>query len=147
MTGIGIRAIALALCVGAVGCTTYNPATGTYETDPVGTSLVAGGLGMAGGVALGAALSDHDDCCWGGGWGGYHNDVNVYNNYNRTANYNKNVNYNKNKWKGGNANRSNWGGGGGGGRAGGGGGWGGGARGGGRGGGGRGGGGRGGGRR
>jgi len=145
MTGIGIRAIALALCVGAVGCTTYNPATGTYETDPVGTSLVAGGLGMAGGVALGAALSDHNDCCWGGGWGGYHNDVNVYNNYNRNVNYNKNQNWNKknanwNKnnanWNRGNANRGNYGGGG---RSGG---WGGGGRGGGRGGGGRGGGGR-----
>jgi hypothetical protein len=143
MTGIGIRAIALALCVGAVGCTTYNPTTGTYETDPVGTSLVAGGLGMAGGVALGAALSDHNDCCWGGGWGGYHNDVNVHNSYNRNVNYNKNVNWNKKNanWNRGNVNRGNYGGGG---RSGG---WGGGGRGGGRGGGGRGGGGRGGGGR
>ncbi len=133
MTGMAIRAVALVLCVGAVGCTTYNPATGQYETDPVGTSMVAGGLGLAGGVALGAALSDHDDCCWGGGWGGYHNNVNVYNHYNRTANYNKNVNYNKNA----NWNRGNRGGGRGGGYHGGGGRGGGGRGGGGRGGGGR----------
>ncbi len=131
-----VTALVSAMCVAVVGCTTYNPATGQYETDPVGTSLVAGGLGMAGGVALGAALSDHDDCCWGGGWGGYHGDVNVYNHYNRTANvnYNKNVNWNR---KNANWNRTNVRRGAGGGRT-----WGGG-----RGGGGRGGGGRGGGRR
>ena len=143
MTRIRLGSVALALCLGVVGCTTYNPTTGQYETDPVGTSLLAGGLGMAGGVALGAALSDHDDCCWGGGWG--HGDVDVHNNYNRNVNYNKNQNWNKknanwNKnnanWNRGNANRGNYGGGG---RSGG---WGGGGRGGGRGGGGRGGGGR-----
>lgn len=89
MTRIRVGAVVLVACLGAVGCTTYNPSTGQYETDPVGTSLVAGGLGMAGGVALGAALSDHDDCCWGGGWHGGGD-----NHYNRTTNvnYNKNVN-------------------------------------------------------
>src|SRR5215475_7159348 len=96
MTRIRVGAVVLVACLGGVGCTTYNPTTGQYETDPVGTSLVAGGLGMAGGVALGAALSDHDDCCWGGGWHGG-GDVNVYNHYNRTANYNKNVNRNVNR--------------------------------------------------
>lgn len=95
MTRHAVAAVVLAACIGSVGCTTYNPATGTYETDPVGTSLVAGGLGMAGGVALGAALSDHNDCCWGGGWG--HSDVNVYNHYNRNVNYNKNKNVNRSR--------------------------------------------------
>ena len=109
------RAVLLVACLGWTGCTVYNPSTGLYETDPVGTSLVAGGLGMAGGVALGAALADHNDCCWGGGY--YHGgDVNVYNNYNRTANYNKNrnANYNRNNAnynRNGNRNRANYGGG------------------------------------
>src|SRR5262249_47355468 len=101
------RAVLLVACLGWTGCTAYNPNTGLYETDPVGTSLVAGGLGMAGGVALGPALADHDDCCWGGGYHG--GDVNVYNNYNRTNNYNRNANYNRNV----NRNRANYGGGGG----------------------------------
>src|SRR5215475_10727686 len=130
MTRIRVGAVVLVACLGGVGCTTYNPTTGQYETDPVGTSLVAGGLGMAGGVALGAALADHDDCCWGGG-GGYHGDVNVYNHYNRTANvnYNKNVNRNRTNvnrqshtWSGGGGGRGRGRGGGGGGRRGGGGG-------------------------
>ena len=34
MTGMAIRAVALVLCIGAVGCATYNPATGQYQTDP-----------------------------------------------------------------------------------------------------------------
>jgi hypothetical protein len=54
----------LAACLEWTGCTVYNPSTGLYEPDPMRTSLVAGG------VALGAALADHDDCCWGGGY--YH---------------------------------------------------------------------------
>ena len=79
MARTSVRALLVAACVGVTGCTAYNPSTGMYETDPVGTSLVAGGLGMAGGVALGAALADHNDCCWGGG---YHGDVTVNNHYN-----------------------------------------------------------------
>ena len=113
-----VRAVLLLVaCLGWTGCTVYNPSTGLYEPDPVGTSLVAGGLGVAGGVALGAALADHDDCCWGGGYHG--GNVNVYNHYNRTVNYNNNVNYNRNV----NRNRANYNGqnranyGGGGGRA------------------------------
>jgi hypothetical protein len=122
MTGIGVRVVVLVACIVASGCTTYNPATGQYQPDPVGTSLLAGGLGMAGGVALGAALSDHDDCCWGGG---YNSNVYVHNNYNRTVNYNQNTNYNRQntnynrnvkrgnagKWSGGGG-RGGWGGGG-----------------------------------
>jgi hypothetical protein len=126
MIGIGVRVVVLVACIVASGCTTYNPATGQYQPDPVGTSLLAGGLGMAGGVALGAALSDHDDCCWGGG---YNSNVYVHNNYNRTVNYNQNTNYNRqNTNYNRNVNRGNagkWSGGGGGG-------WGGGGRGGGR---------------
>ncbi len=98
MTRIGVRAVVLSACLAAAGCTTYNPATGTYETDPVGTSVVAGGLGLAGGVALGAALADDNDCCWGGGWGGYRGgQVDVHNHYNRTVNYNKNVDRHRTK--------------------------------------------------
>ena len=82
MTGIGVRVVAILACLGASGCATYNPATGQYQTDPVATSALVGGIGLASGVALGAALSDHDDCCWGGG-------------YNNNANYNRN-NYNRN---------------------------------------------------
>jgi hypothetical protein len=91
MTRIGVGVVMLATSLGVAGCSTYNPATGTYQPDPVGTSLVAGGLGLAGGVALGAALSDHDDCCWGGGGNTY-----VNNNYHRTNNYNYNKNVNRN---------------------------------------------------
>src|SRR5262245_23250379 len=127
MTRIRLGSVALAFCLGAVGCTTYNPTTGQYETDPYGTSLLAGGLGMAGGVALGAALSDHDDCCWGGGWGGWGGgDVDIHNNYNRNVNYNKNVNRNRANYNRSNYNRGGRGTYGGGGR--GGGGWGGGGR-------------------
>jgi hypothetical protein len=79
MSRIGARVSVLAACLLAAGCTIYNPATGQYQPDPMGTSLLAGGLGMAGGVALGAALADHDDCCWGGG---YNSNVYVHNNYN-----------------------------------------------------------------
>ena len=118
MTLTSARAVLLVACLGWTGCTADNPSTGLYETDPVGTSLVAGGLGMAGGVALGAALADHDDCCWGGGYHG--GNVNVYNNYNRTNNYNRNANYNRNVNRNANRNRANyqrggggWGGGGG----------------------------------
>lgn len=105
MTGIGVRVVVLVACIVASGCTTYNPATGQYQPDPVGTSLLAGGLGMAGGVALGAALSDHDDCCWGGG---YNSNVYVHNNYNRTVNYNQNVNYNRQNYNKQNYNRQNY---------------------------------------
>jgi hypothetical protein len=124
MTGIGVRVALLVACLAASGCTTYNPATGQYQTDPVATSALVGGIGLASGVALGAALSDND-CCWGGYHGG---DVYVHNSYNRTVNYNKNVNYNRANVNRGNVNRGNvnrgrgggWGGGGrGGGRAGG----------------------------
>jgi hypothetical protein len=101
MTGIGVRVVAILACLGASGCATYNPATGQYQTDPVATSALVGGIGLASGVALGAALSDHDDCCWGGG---YNSNVYVHNNYNRTVNYNNNVNYNKNA----NYNRNNY---------------------------------------
>ena len=89
----------MAACLGAVGCTTYNPVTGEYEANPAGTSMVAGGLGLAGGVALGAALADDDHYYYGGrygGWGG--GDVDVHNHYNRNVNYKKNT-YRKNQYK------------------------------------------------
>ena len=120
-----MRVALLVACLAASGCSTYNPATGQYQTDPVATSALVGGIGLASGVALGAALSDND-CCWGGYHGG--GDVYVHNNYNRTVNYNKNANYNRANVNRGNVNRANvnrgrgggWGGGGrGGGRAGG----------------------------
>ena len=115
MSGIGVRALLVA-CLTASGCTTYNPATGQYQTDPVATSALVGGIGLASGVALGAALSDND-CCWGGYHGG---NVYAHNNYNRTVNYNKNVNYNRANVNRGNVNRGRGGGWGGGGRGGGG---------------------------
>jgi hypothetical protein len=93
MTGVGVRVVVLLACLGASGCATYNPATGQYENNPAATSALVGGIGLASGVALGAALSDND-CCWGGYHGG---DVHVHNNYNRTVNYNKNKNVNRNR--------------------------------------------------
>ena len=38
MKGMRLAALLLggAVCLGAVGCTTYNPATGQYETDATG---------------------------------------------------------------------------------------------------------------
>jgi len=117
MSGIGVRVALLVACLAASGCSTYNPATGQYQTDPVATSALVGGIGLASGVALGAALSDND-CCWGGYHGG--GDVYVHNNYNRNVNYNKNVNYNRGNYNRGNVNRGRGGGWGGGGRGGGG---------------------------
>jgi hypothetical protein len=112
MKGTGLVALVMsgAVCLGAVGCTTYNPATGQYETNAVATSTLAGGLGLAGGVALGAALADDHDH-WGGYYGGgYHgghgHNKNVYVNNNRYVNYNK-KNYNRQNYNRANRN-ANW---------------------------------------
>src|SRR5262249_57388591 len=88
MTGIGVRVALLVACLAASGCTTYNPATGQYQTDPYATSALVGGIRLASGVALGAALSDND-CCWGGYHGG---NVYAHNNYKPTGNHNQHDN-------------------------------------------------------